>query len=126
MTGIIDIRDHLIERSGSITQISEGRIGKTWTQTGEIDLTKIAILNNSLYFNNSGSLTPKDRTQEIITTPLDNIHHISSLDGDIVFIGIKKTEPHIIIRHSSDPIDRVRNIPFPEHLSYSEIEFHPL
>lgn len=126
LTGIIDIRDHLIERSGSITQISEGRIGKTWTQTGEIDLTKIAILNNNIYFNNSGSLTPKDRTQEIIATPLDSIHHISSLDGDIVFIGIKKTEPHIIIRHSSDPVDRVRDISFPEHLSYLEIEFHPL
>lgn len=40
MTGIIDIQNNLIERSGAIVQISDWNIGKTWTQTGEINLSK--------------------------------------------------------------------------------------
>lgn len=126
MTGIIDIQNNLIERSGAIIQISNGNIGKTWTQTGEIDLAKIAIINNNIYFNNSGTLIPKDPKQEIITTPLENIHQVSRLEDDIVFIGMEKWKPHIIIRHFNDPVDRIRDIEFPEHLSYSEIRFHSL
>ncbi len=34
--------------------------------------------------------------------------------------------PHIIIRHSGDPLDRVRDIILPENLSYSEVELHSL
>lgn len=126
MTGIIDIQNNLIERSGAIVQISDWNIGKTWTQTGEINLSKITILNNNIYFNNSGILTPKDPKQEIITSPLENIHQVSRLEDDIVLIGIKEWKPHIIIRHFNDPVDRIRDIEFPEHLSYSEIKFHSL
>jgi hypothetical protein len=47
-------------------------------------------LNNNIYFNNSGILTPKDPKQEIITSPLENIHQVSRLEDDIVLIGIKE------------------------------------
>jgi len=87
MTGIIDIRDHLIEQSGAILEIQDGNIGKIWTQTGEINLRKFTLLNNILYLNNSGSLIPKDRTKETITTRLENIYHVSKLTDDLVFIG---------------------------------------
>lgn len=89
MTGIIDIRDSLIERSGSVIQIVSGNIGKSWTLTGDINLRKINIIDDILYLNNSGSLIPKDKTKQIIRTPLENILHISKLKDDMVFIGSK-------------------------------------
>ena len=126
MTGVLDIRDHLIAQSGSITEISGGNTGKSWGQTGGVDLTRVAIMNGVFYTNSSGTLTPRDQTEEKILTTLDIITHISSLGDDIVSVGIKQGESHLIIRHSGDPLDRTREIILPENLSYRDIEFHSL
>lgn len=79
MTGILDIRDRLITRSGSITEVSDGNIGKIWNQTGVIDLTRVALIDGILYSSNSGTLTPQDPKGERITLPLDQILHVSTL-----------------------------------------------
>ena len=79
MTGILDIRDHLIARSGSVTEVSDGTLGKSWNQTGSIDLTRVALLDGILYSHNSSTLTPQDPKGEKISLPLDQIIHISSL-----------------------------------------------
>ncbi|NRH20867.1 hypothetical protein HOO68_02385 [Candidatus Gracilibacteria bacterium] len=126
MTGIIDIRDSLIERSGSVIQIVSGNIGKSWTLTGDINLRKINIIDDILYLNNSGSLIPKDKTKQIIRTPLENILHISKLKDDMVFIGSKGGELRLLIWRAGEPIERIQNIKFPGHLSYSNIEFHSI
>ena len=34
--------------------------------------------------------------------------------------------PHLIIRHSGDPLDRTRDIILPESLTYTDIEFYSL
>ena len=90
MTGVLDIRDHLIARSGSITGISDGDIGKSWSQTGGVDLTKVAIINGVFYTNSSGTLTPRNQIEEKIFTTLDTITHISSLGDDIISVGDKQ------------------------------------
>ncbi len=126
LTGILDIRDHMIEQSWSITEIIDGNLGKSWTQTGEINLNNIAITHGKLYTTNSGILIPRDQTQEIIKTPLNIINHVSDLEEDIIFIWTIQWKTHIIIKHLGDPLDRMRDIPFPEHLSYSDIEIHTL
>ena len=87
MTGIVDIRDSLIEKSGSVIQIVSGNIGKIWSHSGDINLRKISVIDDILYFNSSGSLVPKDKTKEIIRTPLESILHASKLKDDMVFIG---------------------------------------
>ncbi len=90
MTGVLDLRDHLIAQSGSITEISGGNTGKSWSQTGVVDLAKVAILSGIYYTNNSGTLTPRDPKEEKILTTLDTITHISSLGDDIVSVGVKE------------------------------------
>jgi hypothetical protein len=45
MTGVLDISHGLIARSGSITEIAGGNIGKIWSQTGTIDLTRMALID---------------------------------------------------------------------------------
>lgn len=89
MTGIVDIRDSLIEKSGSIIQIVSGNIGKIWSHSGDINLRKISVIDDILYFNSSGSLVPKDKTKEAIRTPLESILHASKLKDDMVFIGTR-------------------------------------
>lgn len=79
MTGILDIRDRLIARSGSITELSNGTIGKSWSQTGVIDLTRVISIDGILYDNNSGTLTPQDPKETKISPLLDQILHISIL-----------------------------------------------
>jgi hypothetical protein len=60
MTGVLDIRNHLISRSGSITEISDGNLGKSWSQTGIIDLTKMVLIDGRLYMSNGGTLRTRD------------------------------------------------------------------
>lgn len=42
------------------------------------------------YNNHSGSLIPKEKSKEIITTPLEVIHYIASIDDAMIFIGTKR------------------------------------
>ena len=126
MTGIVDIRDSLIEKSGSVIQIVSGNIGKIWSHSGDINLRKISVIDDILYFNSSGSLVPKDKTKEIIRTPLESILHASKLKDDMVFIGTRWGELHLLIWRSGEPVERIQDIRFPSHLSYANIEFHSL
>ena len=126
MTGIVDIRDSLIEKSGSVIQIVSGNIGKIWSHSGDINLRKISVIDDILYFNSSGSLVPKDKTKEIIRTPLESILHASKLKDDMVFIGTRWGELHLLIWRSGEPVERIQDIRLPSHLSYSNIEFHSL
>ena len=89
MTGILDISSGFIAQSGSITELDNGTLGKTWNQTGSIDLTRIVSIDGMLYSNNSGTLTPQNLKEEKIFTTLDSITHLSSLGDDIISVGIK-------------------------------------
>lgn len=89
MTGILDIRNHLIERSGSIIEVTGGTLGKSWSQTGTVDLANIAIVDGVLYDTHTGTLTPRDPKGTIISTPLESIGHASSLEDDIILIGMR-------------------------------------
>ncbi|MBC7503472.1 hypothetical protein H7169_00680 [Candidatus Gracilibacteria bacterium] len=124
MTGILDIRNHLIARSSSITQISGGTLGKSWIQSGSTDLSRVFIIDGEYYTNNSGKLTPRISTLEILTIPLDNIEYASTLGEDTIFMGQTNGISHLIIKHSGDPIDRMRDIILPSNIDYSHFEFH--
>ncbi len=89
MTGVLDIRDHLISRSGSILEITGGNTGKSWSQTGAVDLTQIALIEGGLYMISSGTLSPHDPKMEQIPLPLDTITHATTLSDDSVFIGTR-------------------------------------
>jgi hypothetical protein len=41
-------------------------------------------------------------------------------------MGDRDGIPHLIIRHSGDPIDRTRDITLPNHVSYEDVRFHSL
>jgi hypothetical protein len=86
MTGVLDISHGLIARSGSITEISDGNIGKIWTQKYAIDLRSIATLDGVLYDIHSGALTPRDPKMMNISTSLDTISHVSGLADDMFII----------------------------------------
>ncbi len=126
MTGILDIHDHLIEQSGSVMEIKNGIPWKKWSQNLEIDLEKITIINSVLYNNRSGSLIPTTKTELNIITPLENIDHVNILGEDIVLLGKLHGQPHLIIRHAGDPVDRERSIELPENMSYKDIELHSI
>jgi hypothetical protein len=49
MTGILNIQNNLVVQSGGIIEIKNGQLGKSWAQTGEINLENIAILGDTLY-----------------------------------------------------------------------------
>jgi hypothetical protein len=49
MTGILNIQNNLVAQSGTIIQIKNGLLGKSWAQNGEIKLENIAILSDTLY-----------------------------------------------------------------------------
>ncbi len=126
MTGILDIRNNLIARSGSILEVQNGNIGKTWNQTGEINLANIHIIHSNILTEQSGSLISKIDPKLNIITGLEKLNTAAILDENLLLFGEKWWEKHLLIRHSSDTIERERDISLPENIDYSQIEFRSL
>lgn len=124
MTGILDIRDHLISRSWSVTQIVGGTLAKSWNLSGSVDLSGVALIDGEYYMIDSGILTPQAPTLERLSIPLDSIQHVSTLWEETLFMWRKDWVSHLIVRHSGDPIDRMGDIILPSNLDYTDIEFH--
>ncbi len=126
MTGIIDIENNLIARSGAILAISQGNIGQKWSQTGTIDLSKMILIEDTLYMSHSGILDPLNTKLEQISLPLDHITYAATLADDTIFIGDRDWATRLITRHTGDPLDRGRDIILPSQLSYRNIKLHTL
>ena len=125
MTGILNIQNNLIAQSGGIIELKNWILGKSWTQSGEINLENIVIINDIFYVKKSGDLISKNNIENI-TTLLSNIDYASLLGEDTILVWKKEWKTHLIVRHPGDPIDRERDIILPENLSYKDIEFHSL
>ena len=79
MTGILDIRDHLIARSGSVLQIAGGALGKSWNLSGSVDLSRVALIDGEYYTSKYGILTPHTSSLEKLSIHLSSIQHVSTL-----------------------------------------------
>ena len=86
MTGILNIRNHLIARSGSVTQIVAGALGKSWNLSGSIDLSRVALIDGEYYTNSSGTFTPHVSTLEKLSIPLDSIQYTSTLGEETLLM----------------------------------------
>lgn len=89
MTGILDIRNNLIARSGSILEVQNGNIGKTWNQTGEINLANIHIIHSNILTEQSGSLISKIDPKLNIITGLEKLNTAAILDENLLLFGEK-------------------------------------
>lgn len=86
MTGILDVENHMIIRSGSLTAIQNGVLGKSYSQTGTIDSSSI-IFNDTLFEKKNGSLISKTNPEKNIITELDTIDQISLLGEELILLG---------------------------------------
>jgi hypothetical protein len=126
MTGILDIQNDMIIKSGAIIAHKKWELGKIFSQTGWIDTNNVIIFDNILFTKKAGTLISKTSPEKNITSTLDTISHILSLGEEVILLGKIGWKTHLIIRHTGDPIDRERDIELPSNLSYVNIQFHSI
>ena len=126
MTGILAIENSLIEKSGAILEIKNGEIGTKWTQSGSVELSEFINIDTTLYKKKSGQLLANSPQIENISTLLDTINQVHILGETTVFLWIKSGNPHLIVRHAGDPIDREKHLDLPNHIPYTDAKLHTL
>ncbi|MBX9808857.1 hypothetical protein K2X92_00500 [Candidatus Gracilibacteria bacterium] len=126
MTGILNLDNHLIIQSGALIEIKKGSPGKVFNQTGGIKAGNLFVNKDIFLIGNTGNLISPSNHNKNISTILDSVSHISTIEETTIIVGKKDNKTELIIRHIGDPIDRERIITLPSNLSYSDIEFAAL
>lgn len=87
MTGILDVQNHMVIRSGSVIALQNGALGKSYSQTGTIDSSSVIIFNDTLFEKKNGSLISKTNPEKNIITELDTIDQVSLLGEELTLLG---------------------------------------
>lgn len=126
MTGILNLDNHLIIQSGALIEIKKWSPWKVFNQTGGIKAGNLFVNKDIFLIGNTGNLISPSNHNKNISTILDSVSHISTIEETTIIVGKKDNKTELIIRHIGDPIDRERIITLPSNLSYSDIEFAAL
>lgn len=86
MTGIVDVQDKMIVKSGSIITLQNGVLGKIFSQTGTIDQNTIIVYDNTLFEKKNGSLISKTNPEKNIITELETIDQVTLLGEELVIL----------------------------------------